>query len=1116
MADGDRVEIDAVLNDAISAATARIEQRLKSLEDQFGDLGRAARVTGRETASGLGDAEDAAEDLGRAARRARPPVRALGDEAVKTGAKARAGSAGLDTFARHADRAGKSSKGSGAMILTAFKFSGIITGAFALAGGLSAIGAGGAIAVGGIAPVVGVLAGVAPLLLAAKLGMLAFKLSAEAVEQPLTRIKNQFTQFGDQIADAGLRDGLDYLADSLRDLSRITGNGLAGLGAEIGDAARATGDWAKSEKFLGQVETIFTALRPILGSLVRGVLSLGQAMLNLIMAALPMAQQMADLFAVTAQGLADWTARTLENGTATAWLNKSWSLFLRVMGVLADVVVGVYRTLKIAAGYSMEMGLGIEDAARHFRNWTGTAEGQARINQYFQDSLPALREMGKLLGLVVGGLAKLGTSTDVAPLLSQIRTEFAPALGDLVTKLSGQGGLGPALISAATALAQLTAGLDLSGLTVFMEAIAALANAVNWIVQNVPGANFLISALLMSMLGFKLLGPVFSMIGGGAKAFSWLYGALQGTKNLTKAQQMFKGVAWLVSPAISRIGTAFKLVSTIGIGALRALSVALVTTPIGWVILAIVAVIAIIYLLWTHCEWFRDAVTAVWDWIQKAAVAAWEWIKEAFFTSITAINDAAQAVADFVVGVWHWIADTATTIWTAISDAFKATIDFIASVANWLYSNVIEPVFSAIADSVEFYFGIIKFIVQTAIFIIVAIISLIAIVAKAVWDDISSRAKWTFDNVIVPVVEFFRDAFVAVVDFIVSMWNDFVTGLGLAWQVFYDTYIKPVIEGFSAAWTVVTSYISTKWNEFTTAMGIAWRLFYDTYIAPIIQGFQEKWNAFTGFLGEAWSAITAGFEERWNLFKDVVGGVISTISDAWGSFTQFLSDVFSPVGDMLTGVWQKIQDGATAAAKIVSGAWDGLVGIIKGVWNTIARGWNGIPSITVPDFVPGIGGKTFSLPKLPTLWHGGEAPGGKALVGEHGPEPLVRNGQFAGMVGTNGPEVANIPRGGYVVPNLNTLAALPGLTKSLPAGVAAAVARSVPGYAGALKAPSGGGDGGLRRSVDALASAVAGQMPPVHLHGTSEELLGKVIAAWKAFDNERKARGRYTYTAGKG
>ena len=119
-----------------------------------------------------------------------------------------------------------------------------------------------------------------------------------------------------------------------------------------------------------------------------------------------------------------------------------------------------------------------------------------------------------------------------------------------------------------------------------------------------------------------------------------------------------------------------------------------------------------------------------------------------------------------------------------------------------------------------------------------------------------------------------------------------------------------------------------------------------------------------------------------------------------------------------------------------------------------------------------------------------------------------------GMLGLNGPEVASIPRGGYVVPNLSTLSALPGLTKSLPAGVAAAVARSVPGYAGALRgrAPR---DDGLKRAVDKLARAMAGRMPPVTVQGTGDNG-DDVYQAWKKVRREEKAKGNYDYTAGGG
>lgn len=127
-----------------------------------------------------------------------------------------------------------------------------------------------------------------------------------------------------------------------------------------------------------------------------------------------------------------------------------------------------------------------------------------------------------------------------------------------------------------------------------------------------------------------------------------------------------------------------------------------------------------------------------------------------------------------------------------------------------------------------------------------------------------------------------------------------------------------------------------------------------------------------------------------------------------------------------------------------------LWNIVKAVYNFIAEKWNSIPSFTVPDWVPFIGGKTFELPKLPMLAKGGVIEYGTALVGEQGPEALVKGGRFLGMVGLTGPELrTDLPRGGYVVPSLDTLSRIPGLTRQLPGSVADAVAGALPSY-GAL------------------------------------------------------------------
>lgn len=1092
MAGDDEIEITATLRDAISAAVTPMNRRLDEFEERLNSVGRAAKKAGSESEAGLGKAEESTEDLGKASRRAIPPVRELGDETLKSGAKARAGSAGLDAFAKKADKMGLSSKRSGKMIVNSFKFAGLITGVFALAGGVSALGAGGAIAVGGLAPLVGVLGLVPPLLLAAKLSMWAFKLTAEQLEQPITRIKNQFAQLGDQVAAGGLRSGMDFLADSLEDLAQLSGVGLSGIGAEIGGLARELGGIARSQRFLGQVEIIFLELRPVVRDLGRGVLYLAQAMMNLIQAALPATIQFAGLFLHIAKGFANWTQAVLDNGKASQFFVYALNLLRRVTGVIVDVLIGLFNIFRIAAGYSDEFGLSIENLAWKFRQWTASAEGQQRISQYFQDSLPALREMGLLLGMIAGGLGKLGANQNVAPLLAQIRTEFAPALGELVTKLSGQGGLGPALISAATALVQLFASLDFSGLTAFMVAIAQLAQGITWVATNVPGANIVISALLTSMLGFKLLGPVFSMLGGGAKAFSWVYGAINGVKGLTKAQVIFKAVVF-------QLGTIFRVVGAGIIAVIRMIGIAFMANPVGFIIGAI---ILLVMLLWFKCEWFRDAVTAAWEWIAKAAGVAWKWIVNAVGVAIDWIVEKSMWLwNNGLKPAWEIISNGVRIyimVWMTI---IKAVVTAISVVLMWLWNNVIKPVWELISTAAGVAWSIIKFIVQTAVFFIAVQVKAIAFVMEAIWNGIVAGAKWAWETILAPVIEWFVNFFKGSIKKISDDWNSIVTFLTTVWVT------------FRTALGVAIEWISGKWNWLMNIISMAWNSLYMIYIKPKIDWLTGVWSTLTTGLGIAWDVMTNLLSERWNAFTGVIGEIIEKIKSLWQDGTTWIRDFFSPIGDAISRIWSGISDAASKAADLVKGAWGKAIDVVKGAWNAIASGWNAAPTVTVPDWVPGMGGKTFSLPKLPMLWHGGEvAGGGRAIVGEQGPEPLVKGGRVIGMLGLNGPETASIPNGGYVVPNLSTLNSLPGLTKTLPAGVAAAVARSVPGYAGAL---SGGKarDDGLKRAVDKLARAVAGQMPPVSVKGTGDTEKD-VFEAWKKFRREEDAKGRYGYKAG--
>jgi len=157
--------------------------------------------------------------------------------------------------------------------------------------------------------------------------------------------------------------------------------------------------------------------------------------------------------------------------------------------------------------------------------------------------------------------------------------------------------------------------------------------------------------------------------------------------------------------------------------------------------------------------------------------------------------------------------------------------------------------------------------------------------------------------------------------------------------------------------------------------------------------------------------------------------------------------------DFVNWVFHGIADGAVWLGKAIAQPFIDLWNGIKFILNAIIGAWNSFPSFTIPEWIPGVGGKTFSLPKIPLLEKGGVIEYGMAIVGERGPEPIVVNGRIADIAGLHGPELrTDLPRGGYVVPSVNTMLRSPAMMTTLPASVADAVS-GVPGYAALLDRP---------------------------------------------------------------
>ena len=103
--------------------------------------------------------------------------------------------------------------------------------------------------------------------------------------------------------------------------------------------------------------------------------------------------------------------------------------------------------------------------------------------------------------------------------------------------------------------------------------------------------------------------------------------------------------------------------------------------------------------------------------------------------------------------------------------------------------------------------------------------------------------------------------------------------------------------------------------------------------------------------------------------------------------------------NMVNSLFDAIKTGVTASVDFIKGYLNTVLGFYKSIFNGIAKLWNssiGKLSFEVPSWVPGLGGKGFSVPKIPMLADGGIVTGPTlAMIGERGPEaviPLNRGG----------------------------------------------------------------------------------------------------------------------------
>lgn len=105
--------------------------------------------------------------------------------------------------------------------------------------------------------------------------------------------------------------------------------------------------------------------------------------------------------------------------------------------------------------------------------------------------------------------------------------------------------------------------------------------------------------------------------------------------------------------------------------------------------------------------------------------------------------------------------------------------------------------------------------------------------------------------------------------------------------------------------------------------------------------------------------------------------------------------------EIIQGLFGAIKTGVEFSVNAIKGYLEFVLGFYKTIFNALANLWNntiGKLSFTFPSWVPGLGGKGFSVPKIPMLAEGGIVTQPTlAMIGERGPEAVIPLNRANGM-----------------------------------------------------------------------------------------------------------------------
>jgi len=406
-------------------------------------------------------------------------------------------------------------------------------------------------------------------------------------------------------------------------------------------------------------------------------------------------------------------------------------------------------------------------------------------------------------------------------------------------------------------------------------------------------------------IGEILMPSIRQIVGWIQGLVDWLNGLDEGTKKVIVTVALVAAalgpVLIVIGKVVGAVGTILTVVPKIA-GAVSGVAgfvsgtvipaLSAVVAAIGWVPIAIAAVIGVVVLLYNKCEWFRDAVNAVWAQVRDFFVSAWEVICSFFTETIPA---AWESLVSFFQGIPAWWSG----LWQSVGDFF-----------NNVWTGMMEnPVLSGIVDMIR------------------SLWENLSAALQGIWQGIQTAASGAWElikNVILgPVlllIDLVTGNFTKLKEDALHIWTNIQQAASMIWsgiQQIVGSAVQGLVNHVSILLSGLRDFMGNLWSVVSSAAASAWNGLKNLVVSTasnLKQSAVEAFRAMVSGIGSALSSLGSvvqdGFQSaisfitslpgralQWGM--DFINGIAEGVRRAIGNVVSAVSDVADAIRSYL-------------------------------------------------------------------------------------------------------------------------------------------------------------------------------------------------------------------------